>query len=275
MIIIRSNQTLNKIDRRKNLAFVPTMGNLHQGHLDLIKKAKKMASQVIVSIYINPIQFNSKSDFVKYPKTLKEDIQKLLIEGIDYLYLPSDNSLDIFNQSYRIQIGKKKLSLCDKYRPGHFEGVLTVVSKFCNLIKPHYLILGKKDYQQQFLISDYLKSQKYPIKVIAVTTRREKNGLAMSSRNNLLNRSQKEDATILIHTLKQAVLELKKINNINKIQNNLKRKLVASGWKVDYFTIRSKKTLLMPEADEKNLIVLVAASKHNVRLIDNLEFCIK
>lgn len=275
MIILKSNQSLNKLDHRKSLAFVPTMGNLHPGHLDLIKKAKKTASQVIVSIYINPIQFNSRSDFVKYPKTLKTDIQKLLMEKIDYLYLPTDNSLDIYNQSYSIQVTNHKLNLCDQFRPGHFEGVLTVVSKLCNLIQPNFLILGKKDYQQQFLIKDYLESQRYPIKVISVATRREKNGLAMSSRNNLLKESQKEDAKILIHTLKQAALELKNTININQIQNKFKRKLVASGWKVDYFTIRSKKTLLKPETNERNLIALVAASKYNVRLIDNLEFCIK
>lgn len=275
-VIHTQNELVETLKKLNNIAFVPTMGNLHDGHLKLIEEALKKTKHVVVSIFINPLQFNSKDDFKNYPRTLDEDL--LMLEKLDVPFVfvpPKENIIDSL-QTIEIHISDIANDLCGKFRPGHFNGVAIIICKLFNLIQPELAFFGKKDFQQLFLIKELVRQLNYPIHIVAIDTVRYKNGLAMSSRNNLLSEEDRKKAPQLfelLNVMKDQVMQ-KKLS-FKEIEEDADRLLNASGWIVDYLTIRSAESLKTPVHDEKQLVILGAATLGSVRLIDNIEFCIQ
>ncbi len=275
-VIHTQNVLVETLKKLNNIAFVPTMGNLHDGHLKLIEEALKKTKHVVVSIFINPLQFNSKDDFKNYPRTLNEDL--LMLEKLDVPFVfvpPKENIIDSL-QTIEIHLSDIANDLCGKFRPGHFNGVAIIICKLFNLIQPELAFFGKKDFQQLFLIKELVRQLNYPIHIVAIDTVRYKNGLAMSSRNNLLSEEDRKKAPQLfelLNVMKDKVMQ-KKLS-FKEIEEDADRLLNASGWIVDYLTIRSAKSLKTPVHDEKQLVILGAATLGSVRLIDNIEFCIQ
>ena len=274
MIILNSqSEVKSNLANKKNLALIPTMGNLHAGHIALIKKAKNYANTIIVSIFVNPIQFNSQNDLKNYPRTLTKDIDILNELGVDILFNPSEKDIYSSNPILSYTLPTLAKQLCGASRPGHFEGVITIIEILLNLFKPDHVFFGKKDYQQLMLIKQFISDKNFKIYVHSVETVREQNSLALSSRNSLLKSEAKKIASKLFKTLKEAIVELKKNHNINQAESFAVKKLTSSGWAVDYVEIRSQVDLLKPSTNDKSLVILGAANYDNVRLIDNIEFC--
>jgi pantoate--beta-alanine ligase len=275
-VIHTQNVLVETLKKLNNIAFVPTMGNLHDGHLKLIEEALKKTKHVVVSIFINPLQFNSKDDFKNYPRTLDEDL--LMLEKLDVPFVfvpPKENIIDSL-QTIEIHLSDIANDLCGRFRPGHFNGVAIIICKLFNLIQPELAFFGKKDFQQLFLIKELVRQLNYPIHIVAIDTVRYKNGLAMSSRNNLLSEEDRKKAPQLfelLNVMKDKVMQ-KKLS-FKEIEEDADRLLNASGWIVDYLTIRSAESLKTPVHDEKQLVILGAATLGSVRLIDNIEFCIQ
>ena len=275
MKIIRSPSVLREnLNNLENIFLIPTMGNLHEGHLSLIKEAKKLSKNIVLTIFINPIQFNSKHDLENYPKTLKQDISLLKDIGVAILFTPSTK--DIFpkkiNLSYKMPIISNEL--CGKTRTGHFKGVITVIDRLFNLIKPSYAIFGKKDYQQLYLIKRFVFESKLSIKIIGAPTIRNINNLALSSRNSLINDKDVNNAVGLYKNLKKCAESVLNGLNIHDAELIAKKELTKEGWKVDYFEIRRQADLKKPSDIDSKLVVLGAGFFGKVRLIDNIEFCI-
>jgi pantoate--beta-alanine ligase len=264
------------IKANNNIAFVPTMGNLHNGHLSLVEKAKSLSSDILVSIFINPSQFNSQEDFNAYPKTLSQDI--LLLEPFFddrfIVFSPKEDEILSHKTGTQYNLPEAADDLCGKYRPGHFDGVIQIIDIFFDLIKPRYSVFGKKDYQQLFLIKDFAKI-KYPnIKIISQDTIRSSESLALSSRNGLLGLKHLSQATELNFAL-QELVEMVKLNSDHEnAALKIKSLLNKSGWEVEYVAIRRRFDLKEATGADKLLVALVAARLNNVRLIDNIEFCI-
>ena len=276
MQIIHANYEL--IDILKpltNIAFVPTMGNLHEGHLTLIQEAFKKSKHIVVSIFINPLQFNSNEDFKKYPRTLEEDLAMLKKIGVPFVFVPSESEMLDPLQTVEIHLPQIAYDLCGKFRPGHFEGVAAIVNKLFNVVQPEMAFFGKKDFQQLFLIRELVRQIDSPIKIMSVDTVRHKDGLARSSRNSLLNVEDRKKAPQLFQTLNSMKEKaIKKSPPFSDIEAFATQSLNASGWIVDYLTIRSSQSLESPVHDENQLVILGAATLGSVRLIDNIEFCI-
>ena len=276
MQIIHANYEL--IDILKpltNIAFVPTMGNLHEGHLTLIQEAFKKSKHVVVSIFINPLQFNSNEDFKKYPRTLEEDLAMLKKIGVPFVFVPSESEMLDPLQTVEIHLPQIAYDLCGKFRPGHFEGVAAIVNKLFNVVQPEMAFFGKKDFQQLFLIKALVKQLDLPINIIGIDTVRHDDGLARSSRNSLLNVEDRKKAPQLFQTLNSMKEKaIKKSPPFSDIEAFATQSLNASGWIVDYLTIRSSQSLESPVHDENQLVILGAATLGSVRLIDNIEFCI-
>ena len=191
MKIFKNKLILQKeISKDNCLSFIPTMGGLHKGHLSLIKKAKKYKCKICVSIFVNPNQFNKKNDFKNYPRNLKSDIKKLKKLKIHYLYLPTYSDIYSFKAKNKMYLSNFSKQLCGKFRRGHFKSVINVVNRFLEIIKPKYIYLGLKDFQQLILIENHIKKNKIKSKVIKCKTIREKNGIACSTRNLNLNDNQ-------------------------------------------------------------------------------------
>ena len=264
------------IKANNNIAFVPTMGNLHNGHLSLVEKAKSLSGDILVSIFINPSQFNSQEDFNAYPKTLSQDI--LLLEPFFddrfIVFSPKEDEILSHKTGTQYNLPEAADDLCGKYRPGHFDGVIQIIDIFFDLIKPRYSVFGKKDYQQLFLIKDFAKI-KYPnIKIISQDTIRSSESLALSSRNGLLGLKHLSQATELNFAL-QELVEMVKLNSDHEnAALKIKSLLNKSGWEVEYVAIRRRFDLKEATRADKLLVALVAARLNNVRLIDNIEFCI-
>ena len=274
MIILKNpSEVRSNLANKKNLALIPTMGNLHAGHISLIKKAKNYASTIIVSIFVNPIQFNSQNDLKNYPRTLTKDINILNKLGVDILFNPSEKDIYPSNPTLSYKLPPLAKQLCGASRPGHFEGVITIIEKLFSLFKPDHVFFGKKDYQQLVLIKQFISDKNYKINFHSVETAREQNSLALSSRNSLLNSAAKKIASTLFETLREAIVELKKIHDINLAESFGVKKLMSLGWTVDYVEIRRQADLLKPSTNDKNLVILGAANYDDVRLIDNIEFC--
>ena len=275
MKIIQSSLELKEnLNKLENIFLIPTMGNLHEGHISLIKEAKKLSNNIILTIFINPIQFNSKNDLESYPRTLSQDIDALKGTGVSILFNPSAE--DIYptnpNLSYKMPIISNEL--CGEIRTDHFKGVVTVIDRLFKLIKPSYAIFGKKDYQQLYLIKRFVFDSKLPIKIIEAPTIRNINNLALSSRNSLLNNKDINNAVGLYKKLKicaESVLNGVKIHDAELMA---KKELAKEGWKIDYFEIRRQADLKKPSYNDSKLVVLGAGFLGKVRLIDNIEFCI-
>ena len=275
-VIYTQKELVETLKKLTNIAFVPTMGNLHDGHLKLIEEALKKTKHVIVSIFINPLQFNSKDDFKNYPRTLDEDLLMLQKLDVPFVFVPSKEDIIDSSQTIEIHLSDIANDLCGRFRPGHFNGVATIVCKLFNLIQPELAFFGKKDFQQLFLIKELVKQLNYPIHIIAIDTVRHKDGLAKSSRNNLLSKEDRKKAPQLfelMNAMKEKVMQ-KKLS-FKEIEADAERLLNASGWIVDYLAIRSAQSLKTPVHNEKQMVILGAATLGSVRLIDNIEFCIQ
>jgi len=250
----------------ESVSFVPTMGNLHNGHMALIDKAKSYDSHVVASIFINPLQFNDASDFKNYPKSIDDDIAILSEHGCDSLFIPDSSILEDIKE---IKAPDKALYLCGMNRPGHFDGVLTIVNKLFEIIKPSRSFFGKKDFQQLTLISNFVKENNLPIEIISVDTVREQNGLAMSSRNNRLSESDREKASKLYKTL-NAIKE--NSHNLSyELINKHKDELTQQGFVIDYLSVCSPDSLKnLEDFNSRPILVAIAASISGIRLIDNI-----
>jgi len=275
-VIHTQKELVETLKKLTNIAFVPTMGNLHDGHVKLIEEALKKTKYVVVSIFINPLQFNSKDDFKNYPRTLDEDLLMLQKLDVPFIFVPSKEDIIDSSQTIEIHLSDIANDLCGRFRPGHFNGVATIVCKLFNLIQPELAFFGKKDFQQLFLIKELVKQLNYPIHIIAIDTVRHKDGLAKSSRNNLLSKEDRKKAPQLfelMNAMKEKVMQ-KKLS-FKEIESDAERLLNDSGWIVDYLAIRSAQSLKTPVHNEKQMVILGAATLGSVRLIDNIEFCIQ
>ena len=283
MQIIESKSALSiALKNRVNIGFVPTMGNLHAGHIHLVQLAKQHADCVVVSIFVNPLQFGANEDLANYPRTLEADVEKLKAAGADIVFTPSVLELypnydgQNLNQSMTVALPAIADVLCGASRPGHFAGVATVVAKLFNLIQPQIAVFGKKDFQQLFVIRELVNQFNYPIEIMAGETVREASGLALSSRNGYLSETACASANQLNQTLQGIVASLKKGNtDFNQLENLAALQLNNLGWVVDYISIRSADTLFPATTNDKNLVILGAAKLDQTRLIDNIAFCAK
>jgi pantoate--beta-alanine ligase len=257
------------------IAFVPTMGNLHDGHLALVRMARERGDCVVVSIFVNPLQFGANEDLASYPRTLAADCEKIAATGADVVFTPSDAELYPAPQTIQVEPPPVADELCGAHRPGHFKGVCTVVAKLFNIVQPEVAVFGKKDYQQLFILSEMVRQLDMPVEMLAGETVREQDGLAMSSRNGYLKPAERLEAPRLYRALQQVVLAAQgKQGNFGSIEAQTAQYLTQLGWVVDYIAVRSAATLLPPAPDEKKLVALGAARLGNTRLIDNIEFAL-
>lgn len=258
----------------KKIAFVPTMGALHEGHLALVSKAKEVADIVIVSIFVNKAQFNDLNDYKNYPKTLETDLEKLENLNVDFVFAPDSNEIYNDDLAFKIEVKKYADVLCGATRPGHFDGVALIITKLFNIIKPDIAIFGQKDFQQVLIVKKLVRDFNFDVEILSHDTMREKSGLAMSSRNSRLNEKQKETAANIYKILNEIKNEInagKNLENILKINNE---KLLEIGFeKIDYLEIREQENLKLIHDSKniKNARIFIAAFLNNVRLIDNLK----
>ena len=277
MKVLKSKKTLiDYVERQremgKKIGFAPTMGALHEGHLSLYKAAKKENDEVISSIFVNPTQFNNPDDFQKYPKTLEKDIELLEKAGVDAVYVPNVEEMypDGLN-SKKYDFDGLENEMEGKYRPGHFDGVGTIVEELFRQVQPHNAYFGEKDYQQLAIIKKMVEKTKLPVKIHGVPTLREEDGLAMSSRNVRLTETQRKEATIIYETLTK-VKEWFKVISLEEIKQKVTDIFRNSNFELEYFVIADEKTL--KETDffykDKNYRAFIVAYAGDVRLIDNM-----
>jgi len=277
MKVLKSKKTLiDYVERQremgKKIGFAPTMGALHEGHLSLYKAAKKENDEVISSIFVNPTQFNNPDDFQKYPKTLEKDLELLEKAGVDAVYVPNVEEMypDGLN-SKKYNFDGLENEMEGKYRPGHFDGVGTIVEELFRQVQPHNAYFGEKDYQQLAIIKKMVEKTKLPVKIHGVPTLREEDGLAMSSRNVRLTETQRKEATIIYETLEK-VKEWFKVISLEEIKQKVTDIFRNSNFELEYFVIADEKTL--KETDffykDKNYRAFIVAYAGDVRLIDNM-----
>ena len=258
----------------RSVGFVPTMGNLHDGHLQLVKRAKSHNDIVIVSIFVNPMQFGENEDLDAYPRTIDEDKAKLVNDGVDAVFLPSVSDMypcGLKAQTY-VEVPGITDVLCGASRPGHFRGVATVVSKLFNMVQPDDAFFGEKDFQQLQVIRTMVRDLSMSVNVHGVPTQREKSGLAMSSRNGYLSKEEKATASLIYQEMTKAkgLIEAGH-TDFNAIESAIVCNLEAKGFKNDYVSIVNANTLQSPVAGDKHLVIVVALFMGTTRLIDNLQ----
>lgn len=256
-----------------SVAFVPTMGNLHEGHLALVREAAKRADKVVVSIFVNRLQFGQGEDFDRYPRTLEQDAAKLAGEGVAVLFAPSEQELyPRVAQQYNVEPPNLQNELCGAFRPGHFRGVATVVAKLFNIVEPDYACFGKKDYQQLAILQGMAADLNFRVEIVPVDIGRAADGLALSSRNQYLSEAERKQAPQLYREL-QAIARA--VENGNRDYAALEQQAAANlkqaGWQVDYVEIRHAGNLQVAHVGDNELVVLAAARLGNTRLIDNVE----
>ena len=267
------------LKNQSNIALVPTMGNLHAGHLHLVALAKKQASCVVVSIFVNPLQFGANEDLASYPRSLEADCEKLTAAGVDIVFAPSVIEMypkfdgDHLNQTMTVTALPIADELCGATRPGHFSGVATVVAKLFNIVMPQVAVFGKKDFQQLHIIRELVQQFNLPINIVAGETVREANGLAMSSRNGFLSVAHKNTAAQLQEELNAIKLEIQHGNaDFSALILAATERLKANGWLVDYIAVRSEISLAVATPQDQALVILAAAKLGSTRLIDNMDF---
>jgi len=278
-IIKTITELRSTLKNQENIAFVPTMGNLHAGHIQLVEVAKQHTTCVVVSIFVNPLQFGPSEDLASYPRTLEADCEKLQAAGASIVFTPSVKEMYAdfdgknLNQTMIITPPPIANELCGASRSGHFSGVATVVMKLFNMVQPSVAVFGQKDFQQLFIIKQMVKQFNLPINIIGIDTVREPSGLAMSSRNGYLTDAQRATASQLNSALQNIVESVKAgNNNYLELEKKIKNTLNNEGWLVDYISIRSSLTLLPAADNDIQLVVLGAAKIGETRLIDNIEF---
>lgn len=246
------------------VAFVPTMGNLHEGHLSLVRLARQRARAVAVSIFVNRLQFLPGEDFERYPRSFARDCDLLRSEGVDLLFAPDEQVLYPEAQTYRVRPPPGADELEGRFRPGFFDGVATVVLKLLNCVQPAAAVFGKKDYQQLVIVRGMVRQFDLPVEIVAGETVREPDGLALSSRNAYLSAAQRAEAPRLHRLLREVAHGAKPEEAV--------RELAEAGWAPDYVEVRRQADLAVPRADDRERVVLGAGRLGGTRLIDNLEF---
>ena len=257
----------------KRIAFVPTMGNLHQGHIALVEKAGQRADFVVASIFVNPLQFSPSEDLDKYPRTLSADQDKLVSAGCHLLFHPSVEEMYPHGQDGQTRVSVPGVSegLCGASRPGHFEGVATVVSKLFNMVQPDIAVFGEKDFQQLAVIRTLVRDLNMPIQIIGEPTVRAEDGLALSSRNGYLSEEQRALAPVLYRTLQQlgkAIQEGER--DFARLIETGKARLLEAGLRPDYLEVREASSLAQATTNDQQLVILAAAYLGSTRLLDNL-----
>lgn len=280
-IISDINELRDHLRGQNRASFVPTMGNLHEGHLSLMRLARQHGDPVVASIFVNRLQFGPNEDFDSYPRTMQADIDKLEKEGVYILFAPSENDLYPQPQEYRVDPPQQLGDILEgEFRPGFFKGVCTVVLKLFSCVQPRVAVFGKKDYQQLMIIRQMASQFALPVDIVPAETVRAEDGLALSSRNSYLSAEERAEAPVLqkqLATIRQQVLDLKVCNpqTLVEIENRAITELTGRGWKPDYIAIRQQRNLAKPsqvDLDAKQPLVIVTAAKlGKTRLIDNLE----
>jgi len=271
-------------DAGERIALVPTMGNLHEGHLRLIDEAHARAERIVVSIFVNPMQFSDASagtgDFKNYPRTLETDREKLssMATDIDVLFTPSVEEVypaGIENET-RIVVPELSSILCGEFRPGHFVGVATIVAKLFNMVQPDVAVFGEKDYQQLLVIRRFVSDLCFPIEIVSVPTVREGDRLAMSSRNSYLSKEERLEAATLNQQLVEAKHSIENgSSDFSLIERQAIKQLKAAGFRPEYFSVRNADDLQQPKPENKALVILAAAWLGEARLIDNIQISLR
>lgn len=257
-----------------SVGFAPTMGNLHAGHMSLIKQAKKHCDVVIASIFVNPLQFNDPSDLTNYPRTLEQDQALLEAHGCDLLFAPTVEEMYPNGQQSQslVSVPDVSLGLCGGTRPGHFDGVATVVTKLFNMVQADKAFFGQKDFQQLAVIRKMVTDLCIPVEVIGVATERNNEGLALSSRNGYLSNSELTLAPALFKALQEIAIAIQQGNDFDSTLEQTQHRLTKQGFKVDYLSLCRESDLKPATTEDDKLVILIAAFLGSARLIDNLPF---
>jgi pantoate--beta-alanine ligase len=276
-IISSIDELRDQLRGQLRTAFVPTMGNLHEGHLSLMRLARRHGDPVVASIFVNRLQFGPNEDFEKYPRTFADDVEKLEKEGVYVLFAPTERDLYPEPQEFRVQPPSDLGNILEgEFRPGFFTGVTTVVLKLFSCVQPSVAVFGKKDYQQLMIIRNMTRQFALPTEIIAADTWRAEDGLALSSRNTYLSESERNEAPTLYAELQSVAQAVRDGNlDVSMLEKKSMQKLASRGWNPDYVSIRKRNNLQPPTAEDlannEPLIVLTAAKLGATRLIDNLE----
>jgi pantoate--beta-alanine ligase len=276
-IISSIDELRDQLRGQLRTAFVPTMGNLHEGHLSLMRLARKHGDPVVASIFVNRLQFGPNEDFDKYPRTFQADVEKLEKEGVYVLFAPTEKDLYPEPQEYRVRPPDDLGNILEgEFRPGFFTGVTTVVLKLFSCVQPRVAVFGKKDYQQLMIVRNMAKQFALPTEIIAAETYRADDGLALSSRNGYLSEAERAEAPQLYKLLNEVAEEVRSGHlDMFELERHAMAKLAARGWKPDYISVRKRSDLQPPSAGDlaqgAPLVVVAAAKLGVTRLIDNLE----
>ncbi|MDY0748117.1 pantoate--beta-alanine ligase [Paucibacter sp. R3-3] len=277
MMLVRTLVDLRQaISGNQRRAFVPTMGNLHEGHLNLVREARAHGDCVIASIFVNRLQFAPHEDFDSYPRTLDRDCKQLLAAGCDIVFAPSEQELYPEPQGYVVQAPAGLGDVLEgEFRPGFFTGVCTIVMKLFQCVQPQVAVFGKKDYQQLMVVRNMVRQFNMPIDVVGIETERAEDGLALSSRNGYLSAEERAEAVQLSLALRRLIEAVKGgATDLAALEADALASLAARGWQPDYLTVRRRSDLALPPAGEAGapLVALGAARLGTTRLIDNIEF---
>ncbi len=271
-VITTVAQLRERLRHEPQVACVPTMGNIHEGHLSLVHIARTLAPVTVTTIFVNRLQFGQGEDFDRYPRTLQEDCARLEAEGNSIVWAPDEKQMYPEAQTFYIDLPKVANKLEGRFRPGHFRGMATVVMKLFNTVQPQFAVFGKKDYQQLAIVRQMVDQFAMPIKIVPAETVRAEDGLALSSRNRFLSPAERKEAT----RLREAILGIRDAvltgdRNFIAMEYAAGALLARHGWNVDYVVVRNQRAALRPEAQDKALVILGAAKLGQTRLIDNLE----
>jgi pantoate--beta-alanine ligase len=276
-IVARPSELRDRVNQWRRsgerVAFVPTMGNLHAGHGSLVTEARKRAQRVVVSVFVNPLQFGPNEDYASYPRTPEEDRHLLEALGVDVLFVPEVADMYPHGQATtaRVQVPELDSILCGAFRPGHFTGVATIVTKLLNLVQPDIALFGEKDFQQLMIIRRATDDLCMPIEIVGVATTREADGLAMSSRNRYLSTDDRAVAPNIFAELDSARKQIESgSRNFEALERSGFEALKSVGFRPDYFSIRDSSNLAAPSPQSSEVVILVAARIGRARLIDNV-----
>ena len=273
MEVIKTVKELReRLKREPEVSCVPTMGNIHDGHLSLVRIAKSQAPVTVTTIFVNRLQFLQGEDFEKYPRTLADDCAKLEAAGNTIVFAPDEKEMYPQPQTFYVDLPKVANKLEGRFRPGHFRGMATVVLKLFNTVQPQYAVFGKKDYQQLAIVRQLVEQFALPIRIIPAETVRAEDGIALSSRNRFLSTVERNEAT----RLREAIVGVRDAvaggdRNFIAMEYAAGALLARHGWQVDYVVVHNQRAVMRPEPQDKALVVLGAAKLGSTRLIDNLE----
>ena len=277
MEIITDISTLRaRLQCESEIAFVPTMGGLHEGHLSLVQRAQQEADCVVASIFVNRLQFAPTEDFAQYPRTLEDDCKLLQKQGVNVVFAPDDKDIYSVQQDFLIEPSPLAKTLEGEFRPDFFRGVMTVILKLFNIVQPQVAVFGKKDYQQMQLVREMVRQMNLPLKVIACETTRAPDGLALSSRNRYLSNDERIEAARLFRVLSEIKRAAESGNgDFRRLCKDARENLTGHQWQVDYIGLHQRDTLAPAGVGDLDLVALAAARLGKTRLIDSLEISVK